>query len=79
MLEGNIKSIGQNAVLNQFMSIDAVEVFAQRLGFELIEVHRSDEPFIPMTDQLAGSNAATQLHGIGQSIAIYRKPPRTAG
>ena len=79
VLEGNIESIGQNAVLNQFMSIDAVEAFAQHLGFELIEVHRADEPFIPLTDQSVGSNADTELRSIGQSVAIYCKPPQTAG
>jgi len=72
VLEADIESIGQDAVLNQFMSIDAVEVFAQHLDFELIEVHRGDEPFIP--DDSVGSDVDGELRSIGQSVAIYRKP-----
>lgn len=74
ILEGNIQSIGNDAVLNQFMSSDAVEAFAQHLGYELLEAHRADEPFIPLPDDATGSAADPTLHSLGQSVAIYRKP-----
>ncbi len=74
VMEGNIGSIGQDAVLNQFMSTDAVEVFAQHLGFELSEVHRGDDPFIPQFDPSTGSKIDGELYSFGQSVATYRKP-----
>ena len=74
VMEGNIASIGKEAVLNQFMSLDAVEAFAQHLGFELVEVHRSEDPFFPVMDQSAAGNLRNEFHSLGQSVAIYRKP-----
>ncbi len=83
VLEGNVASIGKEAVLNQFMSVDAVEVFARHVGFELVEVHRGDEPFIPFTNptnptsptgRSRGSDGEIELRSFGQSVAIYRKP-----
>lgn len=74
VLEGNIASIGEDVVLNQFMSFDAIEEFAHHLGFELVESHRADELFIPMTDPSLDSAIQPELHSLGQSVAIYRKP-----
>lgn len=79
VMDGNIRSIGQEAVLNQFMSIDAVEVFARRLGFDLMEIHQGDEQFIPMTRQSKRAARVSELRSFGQSVAIYRKPPKAGG
>lgn len=79
VLEVNAQSIGQDTVLNQFMSIDAVEAFAEHLGFELLEVHRADEPFIPRIDGTVHSDAEAELHALGQSVAIYRRPVDVTG
>jgi ubiquinone/menaquinone biosynthesis C-methylase UbiE len=78
VMDGNVQSIGREAVLNQFMSIDAVEVFAQHLGFELMEVHQGDERFIPLTDPSGRSESDTERRSFGQSVALYRKPPKRA-
>lgn len=77
VLEGNIETIGQEAVLNQFMSTDAIDVFAQHLGFELMEVHQGDEPFIPLVDGSSAIRSSAEAR-FGQSVAIYRKPSRRA-
>lgn len=78
VMEGNIESIGQDNVLNQFMSHDLVEAFAQHLGFQLIECHSGDDPFIPRVDPLPDDDAdpsgISALGGAGQSVAIYSKP-----
>ncbi len=76
VLEESVESLGKNAVLNQFMSIDAVEVFARHLGFQLLEVHHGDEAFIPLGDRSHGAGSDAELRSFGQSVAIYRKPPR---
>ena len=78
VLEGNIEAIGQEAVLNQFMSTDTIEVFAQHLGFELTEVRQGDVPFIPLTDRSRGLKRGTDARSFGQSVAIYRKSPERA-
>jgi SAM-dependent methyltransferase len=77
VLEGNIETIGQEAVLNQFMSTDAIEVFAHHLGFELVEIHQGDEPFIPLTDRPSDLRG-DDVRSFGQSVAIYRKPSKPA-
>jgi SAM-dependent methyltransferase len=65
VFEVNTAAIGQDLVLNQFMSVDAVEAFADHLGLELLEVRAGDEAFIPLEDR---------PHALGQSVAIARKP-----
>jgi hypothetical protein len=73
-MEGDIEAIGHEAVLNQFMSTDAVEVFARHLGFELTEVHQGDEPGIPLTDRSTGRTSGGGARSFGQSVAICTKP-----
>lgn len=75
VMEGNLATVGHDAVLNQFMSHDAVEAFAEHLDFELVEMHRADEPFIPLGDDPTRPEGANELGSIGQSVAIYRKAP----
>ena len=46
-MQGNIEANGEEAVLDQFKSTDAVEVFARHLGFAAAEVHHGVKPLIP--------------------------------
>jgi hypothetical protein len=75
VMEGNLANIDNPGVLNQFMSVDAVEVWAQHLGFEIMEISRGDEPFIPLVEPIMlNGHEYEELGTFGQSVAIFRKP-----
>jgi ubiquinone/menaquinone biosynthesis C-methylase UbiE len=67
ILEYNLGLLSSDRVepLNQFMSRDLVEAWANRLELKLESIHRGDDPFIVMAD---GTKKA-----FGQSIAILRQ------
>jgi len=75
VMEANLDSIGDSGVLNQFMSSDAVEVWAEHLGADLVGLFRGDETFIPLAKpiQLNG-HEYRDMGTFGQSVAVYRKP-----
>ena len=75
VMEANLDTVGDVGVLNQFMSTDAVEVWAQHLEVDLIAVCRGDDEFIPLARpiELAG-HRYEDLGTFGQSVAVYRKP-----
>ena len=76
VMEGNVQNVSEGSrVLNQFMSVDAIEAWAEHLNFEVVDIFRGDIPFIPL-------GRAVSLNGIefrelgtfGQSAAVLAKP-----
>lgn len=75
VMAGNLRAVGRHEVLNQFLSLDAVEVWAQHLQCEVVDIFRGDEPYIPLTEPLRlGGFDYVEFGTFGQSAAIYRKP-----
>ncbi len=75
VMEGNIARVGAPGVLNQFMSVDAVDTWAEHLGFQVEGIYRGDEPYIPLSAPIVLSGVEYKEFGtFGQSGAILRKP-----
>jgi hypothetical protein len=75
-MEVNVQSIGSHDHLNQFMSVDAVEAWADHLGFEVVGIYRGDEPYFPLAAPvvMSGGHVYENLGTLGQSAAILKKP-----
>jgi SAM-dependent methyltransferase len=75
VMVGNLESLGQEKVLNQFMSEDAVTVWAEHLDFEVMGPFRGDEPYIPLSRPVVLNEVEYRDKGtFGQSAAVFRKP-----
>jgi SAM-dependent methyltransferase len=75
VMVANLAHLGEHRVLNQFMSVDAVEVWSQRLGLEVLEINRGDDPYIPLEQPIELYGTLYESLGtFGQSAAILRKP-----
>ncbi len=75
VMEANLRSLGRHEVLNQFVSVDAVEAWAAHLGFEVANVFRGDRPYIPLTRPvLLNGHLYRHLGTFGQSAAVLVKP-----
>jgi SAM-dependent methyltransferase len=71
----NLAHVGEHKVLNQFMSVDAIQVWSQHLGLEVVEINRGDEPYIPLVQPITLNGTLFESLGtFGQSAAILRKP-----
>ena len=75
VMEANIEHLGTDAVLNQFMSRDAVEVWATHLGFEQVAIFRGDEAYVPLSRPISlNGQQFVGAGSFGQSAAVLRKP-----
>ncbi len=62
--------------LNQFVSRDALSVWAQRAGLEIESIRRGDECHIPIPEEIVFDNGSRQsaLGTFGQSVAVFVRP-----
>ncbi len=76
VLESNVAALGAGTtVLNQFMSVDGIEAWAQHLDFDVIDIFRGDAPYIPLSQTAVLNGVEYEEFGtFGQSSAVLRKP-----
>jgi SAM-dependent methyltransferase len=75
VMESNVAALGGTTVLNQFMSVDGIEAWAQHLGFDVVDISRGDEAYIPLSHALTLSGTDYDKFGtFGQSSAVLQKP-----
>jgi ubiquinone/menaquinone biosynthesis C-methylase UbiE len=74
VFESMLAAMGTAGHHNQFMSRDAIEVFADRLSLTVEEVHNGSESFIPLSSPVTFDDGRTfEGHGpLGQSVCILR-------
>ena len=65
-----------NAVLNKFVSKDAIRVWAEKLGFTVDHLHDGHVEWISLLEdiQYVDGRKASGLTGFGQSVAVLSKP-----
>ena len=80
VFETNLAAIGTTGVLNQFMSRDAIELWASRIGFEPPRFFDGDRPHIPLSRRVELESGQTYegLGALGQSVAVLVKPAHDA-
>jgi SAM-dependent methyltransferase len=73
--ESYVDNPDPDKVLNQFLSRDAVEAWADQLGFAVEEMHDGSEPFIPLEDPVVwdDGNEMREQGALGQSVALLRR------
>lgn len=72
VFEANLRSIGTQTILNQFIDPAAIPVWARHLGMEVAAVYRADVPSIPLSASAttALDLPAGSLGTVGQSVAV---------
>jgi len=72
IFEDNIATIGKSNPLNQFISRDAIQVWASRLGLKIEDFHDGDKPHIKLSCPiiLGDGKEVTDMGNLGQSICI---------
>ena len=64
--------------LNQFISRDAIDAWAQHAGFEVVSIHDGDSDYIPLESDVVfeDGKVLSKAGSLGQSLAVLRKPMR---
>lgn len=62
--------------LNQFMDRDAIQTWAQKLGFVVEGIYDGDRGHIPIPEEVKWDNGNRMIDfgNLGQSVAVLRKP-----
>ncbi len=73
VFEADLLARGEPHPLNQFISRDGIEAWADHLGFEVENVWAGDEPYIPLSKPIELNGARFDgLGSFGQSAAVLR-------
>lgn len=73
VFEADLQARGEPHPLNQFISRDGIEAWADHLGFEVENVWAGDEPYIPLSQPIDLSGIRFEkLGSFGQSAAVLR-------
>lgn len=75
VFESTLATLGSESHLNQFMSKDGVEAWAEHLGLELVGIWHGDEAHIPLAAPVVMDDGTRyeKLGTIGQSVAVLRR------
>ncbi len=73
VFEADLQARGEPHPLNQFISRDGIEAWADHLGFEVENVWAGDEPYIPLSKPIDMNGTSFDTLGtFGQSAAVLR-------
>lgn len=76
IFKSSLAAIGQDAVLNQFISRDAIMAWAERLKLSIAEISDGDKPHIPLADTLVKWDSGREMRecgNLGQSVCVLTK------
>ena len=75
VFEANLNNLDTDQHLNQFMSVDAIEVWAKRLGLKVVSINDGDKPHIKINEdiKLDDGRVFKNLACLGQSICVLKK------
>jgi len=62
-------------VLNQFLSRDAIETWADHLGLKILAMHDGDKPHIPLSEVVEFDDGRQMIESgnFGQSVCVFTK------
>lgn len=62
-------------VLNQFLSRDAIEAWANHLGLKIVAMHDGDKPHIPLGEIVEWDDGRQMIESgnLGQSVCVFTK------
>ena len=68
----NVKSIGKDEPLNQFISVDAIKIWADRLELQIMSINRGGR--IKLSDEISLDGTSLKgTHLLGQSVCVLSK------
>ncbi|MFA5263309.1 MAG: class I SAM-dependent methyltransferase [Opitutaceae bacterium] len=75
IFERSLEAISKSAHLDQFMSRDAIEAWAEHLDLEIVQVVNGDMPHIPLSSPIAFEDGRVMegMGNLGQSVAVLRR------
>ncbi|MEI2741083.1 MAG: class I SAM-dependent methyltransferase [Candidatus Competibacter sp.] len=77
IFEGSLAAVGrEDAVLNQFVSRDALQAWADHLKLTVVEINDGDKPHIPLADALVKWDNGREMRergNLGQSVCVLTK------
>ncbi len=76
IFEALVNNASANPHLDQFMSRDAIEAWAQHLGLEVLGIYDGHIPHIPLSEPVTHDNGVVMRDkgNLGQSVAVLRRP-----
>lgn len=73
VFQHNINAIGADEPLNQFISVDAIKVWAYHLGLTVLSINKAGQIQLPKPVRLANGQIVKGKHFFGQSICVLSK------
>lgn len=75
----NLLQIDNRVHLNQFISADAISVWAKHLQFEIIDIHAGNQAYIELPEPITDNKGNTYSGkvSLGQSVCVLQKPNDT--
>lgn len=76
IFENSLADRNPDKVLNQFISRDAIQAWAEHLNLSVIEINDGDKPHISLSDQLVRWDNGMEMRGkgnLGQSVCVLMK------
>jgi SAM-dependent methyltransferase len=76
VFESNLADMGVNLQpLNMFISKDAIRVWAEHLGLDLLVIEDGDKPFVPLSKPVVYKSGSVmeKVGTIGQSVCVLQK------
>ena len=75
IFERSLDAVSKNIHLDQFISRDAIEVWAKHLDLEIVQVEDGDKPHIPLSSPIIYEDGRVMegMGNFGQSVAVFRK------
>ena len=75
IFQGNLADIGQDKVLNQFISRDAIAAWAEHLNLKVLEITDGDKPHIHLDRPVRWDNGTEMVNkgNLGQSVCVLTK------
>jgi SAM-dependent methyltransferase len=78
VFEENVRNIGNDVPLNQFMDCDGIRAWAAHLGLDILIINHGDEMYIELPDRIAKEDGTWYENraSLGQSLCVLQKRPR---
>ena len=72
VFENNVQDVGGRQPLNIFISREAIEVWAKKLGLKVLNIHSGSDAFVPLSQSVTLENGETlQNHAAcGQAVCV---------
>lgn len=76
VFENNMDSVAKDKPLNQFMSLDAIKIWAYHLEMQIVSLNRAGKVALSQEFQLEDGHVLKDSAMLGQSVCVISKRPQ---